>query len=266
MTTTDPIRLCVAGATGRMGTALLQEMGRRFVLSAAVTSADNRNVGKRICDISMSDCEVVLSPPGRLGELLDGCDVFVSFTNASVELVNAEAVAASGKPAVIGTTGFDEKQSGRLASLLRRVPTVMASNFSIGANMLSSLARELCRLPPTFDMSMIEAHHSKKLDSPSGTARDLSKVIMRERGYERVVNGRSGMSRREKEELEVLSVRAGGIPGIHTILAAGDFESIRIEHTVFSRSSFAQGALLAAAWVLGKPPGIYGMGKVLGLE
>jgi 4-hydroxy-tetrahydrodipicolinate reductase len=167
---------------------------------------------------------------------------------------------------VIGTTGFSENQRARLESLVKPVPAVISPNFSVGANYLFALARELSRLPLGYDFSIVESHHSRKVDSPSGTASKLADIVKQQRGYTEIVHGRNGSSPRSASELEVFSLRGGGIPGQHEVLAAGPFETIRLEHTVFSRSAFAAGALLAAGWVIHQKPGLFGMEEVLGLE
>jgi 4-hydroxy-tetrahydrodipicolinate reductase len=177
-------------------------------------------------------------------------------------------VAASGRPLVLGTTGLsDAQQAFVLETLNGRVPCVMASNFSIGANMLFAMASTLRSLPPDFDISLIEMHHSGKADAPSGTAKTIAEAVSKARGYSTTVYGRSGLSKRAKGELEVASFRGGGMPGEHAIYAFGPNEMLKFEHLAFSRSAFAQGALLAASWVArGREPRVYSMLDVLGFS
>jgi 4-hydroxy-tetrahydrodipicolinate reductase len=167
---------------------------------------------------------------------------------------------------VIGTTGFTPAQKQELEKAITgRVPAVMTSNFSVGANMLFGLASSLRSLPREFDVSIMEAHHSGKADAPSGTALRLGEIVSKARGYSSNIHGRSGISKRQQGELEIVSLRGGGAPGEHAIFAFGPHEVLKLEHTVYSRSAFAQGALVAAEWVsTGMEKRIYSMLDVLG--
>ena len=260
------ICLCLAGATGRMGTEIARLAGDGFIISGSIAASDDDKIGKTLKEAGIASWDVEILPPNKLQEAVASCDVYVTFTSASAELQNIPKVVELGKPLVIGTTGFSLEEKNRMESLVKRVPTVMSSNFSIGATLLFSLARRVAMLPKNFDISIVEMHHSGKLDSPSGTAKKLAEVVSEKRGYTKLVSGRQGASRRLADELEVLSIRAGGIPGHHMVLAASQNESIKVEHDVFSRSAFAAGALQAARWVLGHPAGLYGMEEVLGIN
>lgn len=154
------------------------------------------------------------------------------------------------------------------AALRGRLPAVIASNFSVGANFLIAISAALKGLPQGFDVSIVESHHSGKVDAPSGTALSIAQEVSKARGYTKTVSGRSGASKRAPDELEVMSLRGGGTPGIHTVYAFGPQEMITLEHVAFSRSAFALGALHAAEWVTakGREPRVYGMAEVLGLK
>ncbi|HVP24327.1 MAG TPA: 4-hydroxy-tetrahydrodipicolinate reductase [Conexivisphaerales archaeon] len=259
------MRVCVAGAAGRMGSMVAHEVSAPFVIGGAVESTGSPKLGMTLKEAAIAESDVLLSPSTDLERVMRTCDVFVSFTNPEAELTNLPAVVRLGKPVVVGTTGFSAEQRVRLDALVEPVPAVVSPNFSVGANFLFALTRRLGGLPSGYDFSIVEAHHSRKGDAPSGTAARLADIIREERGYTETVYGRSGASLRKAEELEVLSIRGGGIPGEHEVLAAGQFETIKLEHIVFSRSAFAAGALLAAGWVLRQKPGRYGMEEVLGL-
>jgi 4-hydroxy-tetrahydrodipicolinate reductase len=260
-----PIRVCIAGALGRMGSIVAREVGAPFVIGGAIESAQHPQLGLTLKQAAVAESDVVVSPPTTLERILRDCDVFVSFSTADAELSNLPVVVKLRKPAVVGTTGFSGEQKAKLESLVKPIPAVISPNFSVGANFLFALTKELSGLPATYDFSVIEAHHNRKADAPSGTASKLAEIIRLQRGYTETVHGRNGSSLRRAEELEVLSIRGGGIPGQHEVLAAGEFETIRIEHNVFARSAFAEGALLAAGWVVRQRPGLYGMEEVLGL-
>ena len=131
--------------------------------------------------------------------------------------------------------------------------------------MLFKLAQLLKAVPEGYNFSISEIHHAAKKDAPSGTARKLGEIIADIRGYTTLVHGRKGASLRKPDELEIVSMRAGGVPGVHDLIIAGPYEMLRIEHIAFSRNVFAQGAIVAAEWLSKQDtPGIYSMETVLG--
>ena len=263
------IRLCVAGATGRMGSTVIREaVLRDFEIVGAIAAPEEPDQGKTLRELGLCDSDVRVVDPSRLEEATEEADVYVSFTSPEAEVSNIPVVAALGKRIVMGTTGLTEDQTSRLKAVVSsKVPAVFAPNFAIGVNILFKILKPLEALPREYDISIVEAHHSGKKDAPSGTAKAIASLISTLRGYEKTVHGRSGVSLRKPGELEVMALRAGGIPGIHQIIAAGPHEMIRIEHISFSRRVFAQGALYAAEWVSKqKKPGVYSLDDVLGSE
>lgn len=270
--TLRPLRVCLIGATGRMGTLVAREAtgtGGKFEITGAVAAADEPNLGKTLRELGGGQSETRVSPPTKLADLLRGSDVCISFASAQAEVSNIDAVANGKVPYVSGTTGLSPQQKKQVsAAIVGKVPAVIASNFSVGANLLIAMSASLKGLPQSFDVSIVEAHHSGKADAPSGTALSIADEVSRARGYTKTVSGRSGISKRTPEELEVLSLRGGGTPGIHTVHAFGPHEMITLEHVAFSRAAFALGALHAAEWVTqkGREPRIYGMAEVLGLR
>ena len=265
-----PLRVCLIGATGRMGTLIAREApGDRFEMTGAVAAPDDPGLGKTLRDLGAGRSGTKVSPPSSLAELLRGSDVCISFTSAQAELGNLRTIAEGGIPYVSGTTGLTPQQRLEVdVALTGRVPAVIASNFSVGANLLIAMSAALKALPQGFDVSIVEAHHSGKADAPSGTALSIANEVSKARGYTKTVSGRSGASKRAPGELEVSSLRGGGTPGIHTVHAFGPHEMLTLEHLAFSRSSFALGALHAAEWVSakGRERRVYGMADVLGLR
>jgi 4-hydroxy-tetrahydrodipicolinate reductase len=253
-----------------MGTLIAREATtNRFEITGAVAAPDDPGVGKALRELGAGNSGTKVSPPSRLAELLRGSDVCISFTSAQAEMSNLRTVAQGGVPYVSGTTGLAPQQRKEVeAALTGKVPAVIASNFSAGANLLVAMSAALKALPKGFDVSIVEAHHSGKADAPSGTALSIAQEVSKARGYTKTVSGRSGISKRAPDELEVTSLRGGGTPGIHTVHAFGPHEMITLEHVAFSRSGFALGALTAAEWVTakGREPRVYGMADVLGLR
>ena len=181
---------------------------------------------------------------------------------------NIPVVAGLGKRIVLGTTGFTEDQNRQIREAVQgKVPAVFSPNYSVGVNILFKLAQALKAFPPEYNFSISEIHHTAKKDAPSGTAKKLGEIIASVRGYSKTIYGREGISPRRPEELEITALRAGGVPGIHDLIVAGPYEMLRIEHTAFSRSVFAQGAIYAAEWINNQnEPRIFGMEDVLGLS
>jgi len=262
------VRICVAGATGKMGIAVLREVSSKgFQVVGAVEAADNPNIGKSLRDLAICDSDIQIVGPNKIGLAVENADVYVSFTVPVAEVNNVPAVANLGKRIVMGTTGFDDQQSLVIRNaVLGKVPVVFSPNFSFGVNVLFKLVKFLKVFPSDYDVSISEIHHTGKKDAPSGTAKRLGEIISEVRGYSKTVFGREGSSPRKPGELEMAALRLGGIPGIHDVIIAGPYEALRIEHTAFSRNMFAQGAVFAAEWLsCQNDPRIFSMEDVLGL-
>jgi len=260
------LRFCVAGASGRMGSTLIKEaVNRGYRIVGAVAAPDDVAVGKSLAEAGVCGSDIKIVGPTHLREAAELADVYISFTSPAAEVSNLPVVADLGKHIVMGTTGFTDEEMGKVRKAVSgKVPAVFAPNFALGVNIFFKLA-QLCKaFPPDYDFSITEIHHTGKKDAPSGTAKKLGEIVSEARGYSKVVHGREGLSPRAPKELEVLSLRAGGVPGVHNLIIAGPHEMLRIEHTAFSRNVFAQGALYAAEWVYKQTkPGIYSMADVL---
>lgn len=265
-----PIRLCVGGADGRMGSALIKEAEKRGVkITGAITADWSLNIGKSIKDAGIGLSDTVIQQPEQLSDLIKEADIFVSFTSPDAEATNIPVVAGAGKGIVCGTTGISQEQMKKIREVIDgKTCAVFAPNFSVGINILYRMLRLTALFPRGYDISVWEAHHTGKADAPSGTARKIAEVISQARGYTTVVEKREG--KRKEGELEVVALRGGGIPGIHEVIVAGEHELLRIEHTAFSRNVFASGAIVAAEWVYkamrkGRT-GTFSMDDVLGNE
>jgi len=260
------LKICVAGAAGRMGRALIEEaIARGFTIVGAVEAQDNPNIGRSLREAGICNSDVEIVDPSRLGEAVEDAEVYITFTTHEAEVSNLPVVANLGKRIVMGTTGHSEEQMRKIReTVANRVPAIFSPNYAIGVNVLFRLTKTLGLLPSDYDFSITEVHHTGKKDAPSGTAKKLGALVSEARGYSEVVHGREGISIRRPDELEVLSIRAGGVPGVHDLIIGGPHEMIRVEHTAFSRKVFAQGALYAAEWICKQTrPGIYSMDDVL---
>jgi 4-hydroxy-tetrahydrodipicolinate reductase len=262
------LKLCVAGAAGRMGQAIIGEATvRGHQIVGAVEASNSPAVGKSLRELG-SNSDTLIQGSDSLTQALKEADVYVSFTAPSAELVNIPIAANLGKRVVLGTTGFTVDQNRQVTEAMSgKVPAVFSPNYSVGVNILFKLAEQLKAFPAGYDVSLCEIHHTGKKDAPSGTAKKLEQIISETRNYSKTVYGREGISPRHPGELESVAIRAGGVPGIHSVIVAGPNEMLRIEHTAFNRTVLAQGAVLAAEWISKQTtPKVYSMADVLGLS
>jgi 4-hydroxy-tetrahydrodipicolinate reductase len=218
--------------------------------------------------------------PGLTGEVLmsqeaalDAVDVIIDFTSATASVELASACAARGGPAlVIGSTGFDDVQLMAIAEASKKIAVVRAGNFSLGVNMLMGLVEQAARRlgPDAYDIEIFEAHHRRKVDAPSGTALMLGEAAARGRNVELGKVGRHARDGitgpRPAGEIGFSVMRGGGLVGEHSVTFAADDEILTLSHSARDRGLFARGAVVAARWVAGRPPGEYDMRDVLGLS
>jgi 4-hydroxy-tetrahydrodipicolinate reductase len=195
--------------------------------------------------------------------------VIVDFTAPSASLQSARTAAETGHPLVIGTTGFTDDQMRQLRDLAERTPMFWSSNMSVGVNVILKILPELARaLGEKYDVEIVELHHNRKKDSPSGTALTLGACLARSRGWnfsETRCFARDGIiGERPREQIGIQAVRGGDVVGVHTVYFLGQGERIELCHQAHSRENFAQGALRAARWIAGQKPGkLYGMRDLL---
>ena len=263
------LKLCVAGAAGRMGNAIITEAALKgHQIAGAIEAPNNPAVGKTLRQLGVTNSDTQILGSDRLEEAVRDADTYVSFTAPAAEVVNIPIVANLGKRIILGTTGFTPEQNRLVITAMSgKVPAVFSPNYSVGVNILFKLAEALKAFPEGYDFSISEIHHTGKKDAPSGTAKKLGEIVVNARGYTKVVSGREGISPRQAGELEITALRAGGVPGIHDLVVAGPYEMLRIEHTAFSRNVFAQGAVYAAEWLSKQnKPRVYSVADVLGLS
>jgi 4-hydroxy-tetrahydrodipicolinate reductase len=266
------IRVAVTGAAGRMGgriiTAIHEAEG--VTLAGAIERAGHGCVGMDAgSGAGCGHLGIKISP--SLEEALADADLLIDFTFPEVTLENIKVCAALGKGIVIGSTGFTPAQREVIKEYAKQIPVVLAPNMSVGVNLCFKLLKDVAAtLGDDFDVEIVELHHNKKKDSPSGTAVRMGEVVAEALGrdYNQVANcHREGMcGERRKEEIGMQTVRGGDIVGEHTVYFIGMGERIEITHRAMSRDMFARGAVRAASWLGGKPAGFYDMQDVLGLK
>ena len=199
----------------------------------------------------------------KLDDVKEQFDVIIDFSNpANLDMI-CDYVSKTKKPVVFATTGYTDQQLKKIDELSKTAPVLRSANFSLGVILLNRLVKEVTPiLKDSFDIEVIEAHHNKKKDAPSGTAKLLIKSIVDETGF-KVNEGRSGICPREKNEVGVSAIRGGTIVGEHEVMYCGEDEVLTLKHSAYSKKIFATGAIKAAKWLCNKPAGFYDMDDVL---
>jgi len=262
---TDPTRVAIPGATGRMGEELVAEATDREDVVVALATSRSPEEGP----IEGIEIDPASELPALLSER--DVDVLVDFTVPEPCVDAVAAAAESGVAAVVGTTGFDSSETSALRDASEATPLLKAANFARGIQALLQVVGEAADAMEGYDAELIETHHNGKRDAPSGTAKAILREVEdareaneddAEAAGERV-HGREGHAPRQDGEVGVHAVRAGDITGIHEVLLAGNHEELRLTHRAEDRGVFAAGALDAAVWLDGREPGWYGFGDVL---
>jgi 4-hydroxy-tetrahydrodipicolinate reductase len=265
----------IIGAGGRMGKTLIRFIANGAVpglkLAGAIDLWDAPDL-KKDAGLAAGVGELGVAITSDLKAVIGGADVVVDFSSHHGTAGRAPQMAEFGKGWVIGTTGLSADEKAQVEAAAQAIPVVMAPNMSVGVNLLFALLEEAGRAlkGKGYDVEIIERHHRRKKDSPSGTALGLGQAVARGLGVDLeqvAVHGREGLSKtdRSAEEIGFHAVRGGDIVGDHTVMFATDGELIEFSHRATSRDTFALGALRAAAWLAGRKPGLYSMRDVLGL-
>lgn len=241
-------RIGILGGSGRMG---------RSIAVALSESSEARLAGR-------------VGRDGDPAALAEACDVLVDFSAPAALGRNLEAALGADRPIVIGTTGLGAGEEGAIQRAARKIPVLQSANMSLGVNLLVHLARECARrLDEEWDIEIVEMHHRRKVDAPSGTALLLGRAAAEGRGVELDAvsdRGRDGIAGpRQPGHIGFAALRGGSVAGDHQLIFATEGERIELGHRAEDRSIFARGALRAALWLQDKPAGRYAMADVLGL-
>jgi 4-hydroxy-tetrahydrodipicolinate reductase len=242
------LKILLNGSHGRMGKAI-----------SAIAPANNAEI--------VAACDAEDDPHAGI----ETCEVVIDFSFHEVTPSIAELAVAHGRPLVIGTTGHTPAEKTAILDAVEgNIPVVWAGNYSVGVNTLNYLTRKTAAiLGKQYEPEVLEMHHHDKKDAPSGTAERLVQILREsyQLSDDQVVHGREGLvGARPRGEIGVHAIRGGDIVGEHTVFFCGDGERIELTHRAADRKIFAQGAVRAAHWALGKAPGVYNMEDVLGLN
>jgi 4-hydroxy-tetrahydrodipicolinate reductase len=190
-------------------------------------------------------------------------DCIVDFSHHSLTPALTACAAARKLPLVIATTGQTPEELDCIREAAKTAPVLLASNFSLGIVVLTALARQAAKAFPEADIEIVEAHHNRKLDVPSGTALTLAHAVQSVRPGSRLVIGRHENGKRESADIGVHSLRMGNVVGVHEIHICTDTQTLTLRHEAHDRALFAEGALTAAQWVTTMEPGLYDMQSIL---
>jgi 4-hydroxy-tetrahydrodipicolinate reductase len=268
---TTPLRVAVAGASGRMGRMLVEAIQNSgdCVLAAALDLPGSPALGMDAAAFLGQTSGAVIE--SNLKSALSKADFLIDFTRPEGTLVHLAVCAELGVKAVIGTTGFSEEEKTQIAAFAQQTAIMLAPNMSVGVNVTLKLLEMAAKALDTgYDIEIVEAHHKHKVDAPSGTALKMGEVIAQAQGtqlQDRAVYERFGHTGERKENtIGFATVRGGDIVGDHTVLFAGTGERIEITHKSSSRSTYAQGSLRAVRFLASQTTGQFDMFDVLSLR
>jgi 4-hydroxy-tetrahydrodipicolinate reductase len=257
-------RVAVVGALGRMGERVRAAVAAHpdLVVGAALEAPGHPGLGSEVDGVTVGD---------DAAAAFAACDVVIDFSVPAATMSLLATAAETGTAYVTGTTGLSGAEEAELAGLAGRIPVIHAPNFSLSVNVLAWLVRETARrLGPEFDAELFELHHAAKRDAPSGTALRLAEAVAAGRHTElkeHLVLERAGeIGARPEGAIAVQTLRGGDCPGEHTVYFIGPGERLELTHRAFTRDHFARGAVRAAAWLVGREPGLYRIEQVLDLD
>jgi 4-hydroxy-tetrahydrodipicolinate reductase len=266
------LKIGIMGCAGRMGQMLVRTVAAsdRCLIAGGTERPGASAVGKDIGVVAGLEA-VGVAITDDAADLFAVSDAVLEFTNPAATLQHAELAARDKTIHVIGTTGFEPAQTAALGRAARQTAIVLAPNMSLGVNLLMQLVRQVARaLDADWDIEVVEMHHRAKVDAPSGTALGLGRAAAEGRGvaFDAVARrGRDGMTgARRRGDIGLAALRGGDVVGDHRVIFAADGERIELGHVATSREIYARGAMRAALWAEGKPPGLYSMADVLGLK
>lgn len=263
------MKIGIIGCTGRMGNAIVEELvlNSKCEIVGGAVRPDSEFVGMDIG--TLAGCAPLgINAIGSMESLFEKCDAVIDFSNPVASLQAAKMAAKYKKIHVIGTTGFSEEEKNLLAGFSKDTVIVWSANMSVGVNILMALTEQVAALlDDSYDIEILEMHHCRKVDAPSGTALALGRSAAA--GRKVALNDVSQKSRdgiigaRPRGEIGFATLRGGDVVGEHTVIFAGDGERVELTHKATNRKIFSRGAVKAAIWAKGKKPGLYSMKDVL---
>lgn len=242
------IKVLINGACGRMG----KEVEK--IVEASETMTVAAKIDKMAAE---SGCYT------DINDFSGETDIIIDFSNHLGTKDLLDYAVKKNIPTVVATTGHTDEELKLIEEAGKKIAVFHSANMSLGVALLCELAVKTAATMPDADIEIVETHHNRKLDAPSGTALMIANAIKAVREKAQFVFGREGMAKREKNEIGVHAVRRGNIVGIHEVLVSTDSQTITLKHEAHSRALFAEGAVSAAEFILGKPAGLYNMNNIV---
>ena len=245
------IRVLICGMSGRMGRQVLATVNTGYRDTVAVGGVDpNPTQGAIPCYHTLSEVDVT-------------ADCIIDFSHHSATATLTEYAVAHNIPLVVATTGQTDEEMDMIRAAAEKIPVFYSANYSLGVALLVELAKKAAAAMPDADIEIVEKHHNRKVDAPSGTALMIANAIKTVRTQAQLLLGRAGMAKRAPEEIGIHAVRMGNIIGEHEVLIGTDSQTITIKHEAHSRALFAEGAVAAAAFLVKQNAGLYDMKSLI---
>ena len=256
------MKIIVSGALGHMGREVLALAAEGVRGAEAVGGIDPMYGGGDAPVPCVRSFEEAFSHPAY-GDAFRSADCVVDFSRHDAVGALLEFARRTGMPAVIATTGHTDEENALIREAAGEIPVFLAANMSLGIALLIELAKQAAAAMPEAEIEIIEKHHDRKLDAPSGTALKIADAIREVRPEAYPVTGRSGYRKRTADEIGIHAVRMGNIVGEHEVIIGTPNQTVTLKHEAHSRALFAEGALAAASFLIGKPAGLYGMNDLV---
>ena len=249
------MKIIISGIGGRMGSEVLKLCQSNYRDSVAVCGVDFMGAGE----------DLGIPVYSSFSEIKEKADCVIDFSNHAMTQALTEFCISTNTPAIIATTGQTAEERDMILNAAKTVPMFFSANMSLGVALLCELAAIAAKTMADADIEIVEAHHNRKLDAPSGTALMLVDAVKSVRDGMHTVEGRSGQHKREKNEIGVHSLRLGNVVGEHEVIIGTDTQTITLKHEAHTRALFAEGAVVAAEFVVKQQPGLYAMKDMIKL-
>ena len=250
------MKVLVSGITGHMG-KIISEMIREddeLALACGISRSEHHDT------VNSHKGEPVFN---RFSDINIDIDIIVDFSNHSLTKDLLDFAISKNIPVVIATTGQTDEEKDQIKKASENIPVFYAANYSMGIAVLINTEKKVASIMKEADIEIVETHHNRKIDAPSGTALKIAEELKDVRKDANFVLGRSGQKKREKNDIGINSIRYGNVVGIHEVIISTNYESITLRHEAYDRSLFAEGAIKAIKYMKGKSKGMYGMENLL---
>lgn len=249
------MKILISGIGGRMGVEVKKMVLDGYRGSTLVAGYD-------VADLTLPECPTYTS----WSDVKETPDCIIDFSHHAGTKALLEYATEKNIPVVLATTGHDDCEKALILDAAKKIPLFHSANMSLGVALLCELAKTTAKTFPDADIEIIEKHHNRKLDAPSGTALLLAREIQKIREKAFFTFGRQGQAKRVKDEIGVHAIRMGNIVGEHEVIVGTDTQTITLKHEAHSRSLFAEGAIAAAEFIVGKSAGLYDMNSMVATD